>query len=356
MIPGPTPAGSHRRLAAGVQAAVGLGLLLLAFAGCSQASPSGSDSQEPVVTIAPVEGSFASGATLQFHVRAEPAPRADLTVNVTIASSGCELTQAPESVTIAAGESVAALPVPTTGVEAGAEGCEVTATIASGKGYAVAGDGTVDSPRSATTTITTDSETPGNVEPPQEEPRVTVDRLVASVTEGDLLRFELTADPAPDAPLTVNLRWEDDGGYLDGTPPPTATIPTSGTFTVTAATIDDDVDEFNRYVTVTVAGGEGYRVGQPNTAAIIVNNNDTSPRVTVVADARTVEEGDPASFTLTATPAPASALTVNLTWAFDSDRISGTPPSTVTIPTSGTATVTLATAVDPIGWTVDGVL
>ena len=362
MIRGSRLARAHRPLAVGGQVAVGLVLLLLAFAGCSQASPS--NSQHPVVTVVAVEGSVTGGAPLQFHVRAEPAPRADLTVSVTIASSGCQLAQSHASVTIIAGASLATLNVPTTGVDVGAEGCEVTATVARGKGYVVAGGDTVDGSPSPTATITgepvtddpvaddpiVDGETPAPDDSGQEAPLVSIRRLVNDVTEGDPLRFELTANPAPAAPLAVNLLW-DAPGVLAETPPATVTIPTSGTVTFAAATIDDDVENQVRTVRVTVAGGTGYRAGHPKSAVIKVRNNDFYPRVTLVADAVTVAEGATISFTLTATPAPASPLTVNLRWLRVGDRLVGDPPpehDTVMISTSGTTVIALDTVDDLI--------
>ena len=362
-----TLAQSHRRFAAGVRVASALVLLLLAFAACSQAalpnSPNSSISQTPVVTVVPVERSGLRGNPLLFQVRADPAPRADLTVSVTIASSGCELPPS-HTVPINAGASLATLRVPTADVKVGAEGCEVTASVARGQGYAVAEGETVDGSPSPSVTIAgdptadapiadapiADDETPGPDDPAQEEPLVTIGRLVDEVTEGDLLRFELTADPAPAVPLTTNLLWNWPEELAE-TPPATVTIPTSGTFTLTAATFDDDIDNQDRTVHVTVAGGAGYRVGDPNSAGIKIKNNDFYPRVTLEAAEETVAEGDSILFTLTATPAPASPLTVNLRWLRVSDRLVGDPPpenDTVTIPTSGTLKIPLHTVDDLI--------
>ena len=345
--------------------AAGLGLLLLlALAGCTQASsPS---SQPPVVTVSARADSVARGEPLQFHVRAVPTPRADLTVNVTIASSDCELAQSSESVTINAGDSVATLTVATAGIEVVAQSCEVAATIARGEDYAVGGADTVDSSSSATATITdspiTDSDAPGSAD---SGPLVTVAPLLYSFVhdgelwsfadEGDTLRFELTADPAPSAPLTVNLRWDDPGGFLSGTPPQTVTIPTSGTVTVTAATDDDNEVEYfdNDDVSVTVVSGDGYRVGDPDVARIRVSNNDSDehlPRVSVEADAAIVDEGDTIVYTLTATPPPASDLPVNLLWKYWGNRLAAPPPTrdTVTISALGEAKIILVTVDDLI--------
>ena len=341
-----------RRLVYIHPAALGL-LSLLVLAGCTQASaPS---SQTPVVTVSAVADSVARGEPLQFHVRAEPAPRADLTVNVTIASSDCELAQSSESVTINAGDSVAMLTVATAGLEMGARSCEVAATVVRGAGYAVGGADSVGSSPSATATITdsavTDGEAPGSADP---GPLVTIARQrVSLVYEGDTLRFELTADPAPAAPLTVNLRWDDPGGFLSGTPPQTVTIPASGRVTVNAATDDDtEVEYFHSAdVSVTVVGGDGYRVGDPDVARINVNNNDSDahlPRVTVQAEPAVIDEGDTTVFTLTAEPPAAHDLPVNVRWRYWGDRFVAPPPhwDTVTIPAFGEAKIIWVTVDD----------
>jgi len=324
--------------------AAGLGLLLaLALAGCTAASPSGS--QTPVVAIAAGAESTTTGDPVQFQVRAEPAPAADLTVGVTIVADGCTLAQSPESVTIPAGAPVATLTVPITG-EVSAQGCVVTATIIdAGAGYVLGGDDDAASlTRSVTVTVndapgtlgTPGTQTPGTDDSGPKGPSVTIDRVNDSAIEGGRLRFELTADPAPAVPLTVNVRWDDPGGWLSRTPPRTIMIPTSGKAIFSEATTDDNDERFDQYrhVSVTIVDGSGYVVGSPRRAGIIVYENDNWPRVSVVADVTLVDEGEPISFTLTATPVPTSAsgLTVNLHWIVTDDRLTGTPPKTVKIP------------------------
>ena len=61
---------------------------------------------------------------------------------------------------------------------------------------------------------------------------------------------------------------------LAGTPPPTATISTDGTGQTEVDTDDDEVDEPYGEVTVTVAGGPGYAVGDPGIATVAVIDND----------------------------------------------------------------------------------
>ena len=68
-----------------------------------------------------------------------------------------------------------------------------------------------------------------------------------------------------------------------------------------------------------------------------------TPEVTIAADAASVTEGGSASFTLTADPVPAAALAVTVTVAASGDYGVTAGERTVTIPTTGSYTLTLAT-------------
>ena len=143
---------------------------------------------------------------------------------------------------------------------------------------------------------------------------------------------------------------------LDGTPLATVTISAGGTAAVEAATDDDEVDEPNGTVIVTVTSGPGYTVADPRIAIAAVVDNDgggvvppgRQAVVTITAHRGPVTEGSPARFTLTATPAPASPLQVALSWAETVPMLDGPPPATVTIPVAGTASVEADTDDDEV--------
>ena len=371
--------------------AVGLGLLLLALVGCGQASPATSRSPVSVVTIVPAAPSVTSDDPLLFHVRAEPAPPADLTVGVTIASPACGLAQSSKSVPIAAGVPVTTLEVPRTDIEAGEQGCEVVATITPGKGYAVGSDG---SSRSATVVITL-RQTPdipptvaGDPSSVDRLSRVTIRELVPYVTSGGVLRFEVRADPAPAAPLAVNLQWHDWERVLSEAPPRTVTVPTSGTVTISAATAVDaelgtDYTALE-LVTVTINPGAGYAIGSDGfarSATVAVQPPRTSgqpsaprqpptpqqpqtprqpptqepgvppeenglPRVTIEALDYYVTAGNELRFAVTLDPPPAAEAAVNLRCSDWTRGALEAPPQGVKIPTSGTATFSVGTVAD----------
>ena len=320
-----------------------LAVLVLALTACSVGAV-----RAPVVTITAVPESGSRDMLVQFLVGAQPPPAQPLTVTVRLNATGCTLVSLSEKVKIAGGDSAATLTVTTTGGEAGSDGCTVTATIAPGAGYAVS-----DTEATATATRT------GAVDADpvrRDQPMVTIAAAGGSVTEGSPVRFTLTATPAPAAPLQVSLTWAQVGTVLDGTPPATVTISTDGTAAVEAATDDDEVDEPNGTVIVTVTSGPGYTVADPRIATAAVVDNDgggvvppgRQAVVTITAHGGPVTEGSPVRFTLTATPAPASPLQVALSWAETVPMLDGTPPATVTIPVAGTASVEAATDDDEV--------
>jgi len=176
-------------------------------------------------------------------------------------------------------------------------------------------------------------------------PLVSVVADSTHVQEGSNLSFTLTADPAPAIPLTVNLEWSMSRSGHRSETPDTVTIPTSGEAEIVLPTMHDY--SFDDTTVEVVVLASKYYSHDRSPASITVRNDD-SYWVTVVAGAATVDEGDAISFTLTATPAPASPLTVNLNWPATDDRLAGALPDTVTIPMSGTLVLPLTTTDDSI--------
>ncbi|MDE2987355.1 MAG: fibronectin type III domain-containing protein, partial [Chloroflexota bacterium] len=251
------------------------------------------------------------------------------------------------------------------------------------------------------------------------------------LTEGQDASFTVTANPAPEADLDVTLTVSASGDYGAATGPRTVTIPAAGFATLTVATTNDQIEEEDGSLTVTIDPGEAYLVSTTQgSATAAVADDDTAyvvdPGVIVkvkqlasqtqhgsahvnrwqrvlvafgehegtgvtggpmtaaeaqqmadahsspvwdlvVAELTALEasqqaptptpevnitsaaggsEGDSVSFTLTASPAPASALTVSVTAVTSGDFGFGALPSSVVIPTSGSATVTITTTDD----------
>ena len=143
------------------------------------------------------------------------------------------------------------------------------------------------------------------------------------VTEGDVARFTVSANPAPQGRLRVSLAIEQTGdfvpaGQISGNQLVILT-PSRATETVAIATDDDQTNEAHGSVTATVKAGSGYTVADPpnNTATIDVSDNDGGgvPVVSVTSAqqaGRTAFEGATLTFTLRVNPAPAADLSVSV--------------------------------------------
>ena len=166
--------------------------------------------------------------------------------------------------------------------------------------------------------------------------------------------FQLKIALDPTSALTVNVDVSEDGDVISGTAPSTVTINANATTaTLTVATDNDEADEAASKVTAEVESGTGYTVGSTSSASVTVEDNDIlppgTPEVTISAGTTPVTEGTSATFTITASPAPTSLLTVSVNISENGDVISGTPSSTVTINADETtATLTVTTDDDQV--------
>ena len=199
---------------------------------------------------------------------------------------------------------------------------------------------------------------PPTQQPPTQQPtpgtlQVTITADTSPVTEGTAATFTITASSAPTTDLTVSVNVSETEDVLSGTPDATVTINANETTaTLTVATDDDNVAEEAGVVTAQVQVGTGYTVGAPSSASVTVNDNDGPgtkgpplPEMTITANRASVTEGTAATFTVTADPAPTTALKVSVSVSETEDVLSGTPPSTITFNAKQT-TVTLTVATD----------
>ncbi|MYH15217.1 MAG: hypothetical protein F4149_08585, partial [Gammaproteobacteria bacterium] len=121
----------------------------------------------------------------------------------------------------------------------------------------------------------------------------------------------------------------------------------AATATIPVAVNDDSIEENSETVVLTLTDGADYALGAVKIHTLTISDNDDpppDPEVSVSAGAA-VTEGGKASFTVSASPAPSAPLDVKLTVAQTGDvAASGaTGARTVTVPTSGSATVEVAT-------------
>ena len=135
----------------------------------------------------------------------------------------------------------------------------------------------------------------------------------SAITEGGTASFTIHADPAPTSAITVNVGVTQDGSW--GASGPTTVSVSGASTTYTITTGDDQVDEADGSVTATVNSGTGYTVGSASSASVAVSDDDdpppTTPEITITGGSG-ITEGGSASFTISANPAPTSAITVNV--------------------------------------------
>ena len=184
---------------------------------------------------------------------------------------------------------------------------------------------------------------------PPTEPVITI-TAGSGITEGTDASFTVTATPTPTTALTVNLTISQSGNFGATIGADTVTIPTTGSATYTVGTTNDNTDEPDGSVTATLSTGSGYTVsGSSNAATVSVSDDDDPPPATPtisIAAGFSITEGTDATFTVTASPNPTTALTVNLTVSQSGNFGATTGADTVTIPTTGSATFTISTSND----------
>ena len=291
----------------------------------------------PEVSVTSGSG-VTEGGNARFTVTADPAPVTPLTVSLGVSQSGdYGVSTGSRTVTVPTSGS-ATVTVGTSDDSTDETDGSVTVTVNAHSGY------TVSSSQGSATVSVAD-----NDDPPPDTPEISV-TAGSGVTEGGNARFTVTADPAPAAPLTVSVGVGQSGNYGVSTGARTVTVPTSGSATVTVGTSDDSTDETDGSVTVTVNAHSGYTVSSSQgSATVSVADNDDpppdTPEISVTAGSG-VTEGGNASFTVTASPAPSSPLSVRITVSQNGNYATSTGSRTVTVPTSGTATVTVSTSDD----------
>ncbi len=202
---------------------------------------------------------------------------------------------------------------------------------------------------------------PQEVQQPAQEEEKTITPLAtpelslsagSAVDEGSNATFTLTANPAPSADLTVGFTVSQSGDYLDapGSGQRTVTLSAGATSAaLSVATLDDAADESDGSVSVTLDTATGYTLAtNKDNASVTVRDND-EPVVRITAGSG-VTEGTQASFTVSANPLPAAPLDVTLTVAQNGDfATSGeTGVRTLTIPTSGSIDIAVATLDDSL--------
>ena len=114
---------------------------------------------------------------------------------------------------------------------------------------------------------------------------------------------------------------------------------------IQVALLDDNIDESDETVVLTLHAGDGYTVLGTGTHTLTLSDDDGPPPVVSITGGDPVTEGGQASFTLTADPEPAAPIQVKVNVVDSGDfALSGqTGARTFTIGTGGTKIFTVGT-------------
>ena len=293
------------------------------------------------------------GTPVGFQLVADPAPPGgeSLDVAITITAVGEFGVQTGTRAVTIGSSGTAFVDMPTTDDEHDEPNGSVTLTIDLGHGY------TLGLPATMTIAIL-DNDEPGDggnngdsipesqdpdvdYDPPPATPEITISGGSA-VTEGGTASFTISASPAPASPISVNVGVSQSGDW--GATGPTTVTVSGATTTYTITTSDDQVDEADGSVTATVKSGDGYTVGSASSATVAVAD-DVVPEITISGGSG-VTEGGTASFTISASPAPASPIAVNVGVSQDGD-FGAAGAATVTV-SGATTAYTITTSDDQV--------
>ncbi|MDE0318534.1 MAG: S8 family serine peptidase, partial [Acidimicrobiaceae bacterium] len=240
------------------------------------------DDPLPTVTLKSASAAVSEGDSSTITASLSKPSSQDVTLDVSAAAvapavSGDGALSALTRLTIAAGSTTSTGTVAFTASQntvyelasAKAKKFEITATATGGNGVA--------DPDAITITIQDD-----------DDPPVVSITGGGDATEGDPAVFTLTATPAPTANLGVSVTVAAVGDYGATTGARTVTIPTSGTATLSVATVGDDVDEADGSVSVTVQSGTDYTPASTPSATVAVADDDDPPLGGYVVDAQVV--------------------------------------------------------------------
>ena len=178
-------------------------------------------------------------------------------------------------------------------------------------------------------------------------PTVGVAALGSPINEGSPAMFRIYSDHGTGLDgLAVSVSSTQEGDFIDGTPETTFTIPGGmNAVAVDIPTEDDDRDEPDGLVRMTVESGSAYSVASANSATVTVRDNDV-PDITITGP-EFVHEGEPLRFTVQSNVTVGADLVVKLGMGHPGPGTEiNNMGATLTIGTGGDGYVTLPTLAD----------
>ena len=149
-----------------------------------------------------------------------------------------------------------------------------------------------------------------------DDPVITISGPTSSIEEGNDAEFRIQANGAPRSDITINIAVSDPGGFLSNAAPSEVTLSEgNASVSLPLSTRIRTECEDQGAITVTIEDGTNYTVGSDDVAKATVTSLPAHcvivPVITITAGTSPITEGTPATFTITATPAPTVPLNVN---------------------------------------------
>ena len=312
----------------------------------------------PQVSFEPIEGRISNARTWwvkegsgthDVKVKLNPAPTSAITVKYSVggnATPGSDYTPLSGTVSVPTDTTTATIPVTIIDDNVREHAEEIVLSLIESAGYE----------------LTRPFSHHLIIDPSDGSPWVSFAPTLRSAGEGSGTHdvgVRLHPAPATDITFTYTVAGTATAGSDYGALSGTVTVPAdTTTATIPVTVIDDSLGEGSETVVLKLSGSAGYSVTSPGTHTLTITDNDqapvsaeteTLPAVSATAGIGGTEGGDVA-FTISADPAPAEPLAVTLTVSQDGDFVAAGELGRrqVTIPASGIATVTLATADDDV--------
>ena len=176
---------------------------------------------------------------------------------------------------------------------------------------------------------------------------VAIVAVSSPVTEGTAAVFDVSLGSAASEALTVAVSVTETGATLSGMPPASVRFAAGATeATLSVATEADAVVEDDSTVTATLAAGDGYTLGDPATASVVVTDDDDA-ELAASFDPAEVAEGGSATLTVEIANGVtfAAEQSVALSYAGTASAADHDGPSTLALAagaSSASATVSIA--------------
>ncbi len=162
-----------------------------------------------------------------------------------------------------------------------------------------------------------------------ELPNIKVRPVADAVIEGNSVGFELFTNSIRTETFIVNLKISGNTSFLKDSPFPvefTREYVTGNKFSFEFETIDNDLDGGRGIITVNLLPGEHYLIDSLDknsiSASVVIVDNDTEvkPFISIRADVPIITSGKKVVFTLSAVPAPAERMMLNVQAVPENDK------------------------------------